>query len=66
MVRPLADVAAFFSAWFDVGLLQGFLNGLGKGFLSVSAVTSFRLSGNLQRHAIVMLAGVVLLLVYFM
>jgi NADH-quinone oxidoreductase subunit L len=61
-VEPLRDMGAFLYRVFDVIIVDGVVNGLAHATNLVAGVTSFKMSGSLHRHGMVIMLGVVCLL----
>lgn len=62
-VRPLHDLSVFLYKVFDVLIVDGVVNAVGQMSLLVSGVTSFKMTGSLNRHAMLMMIGFISLLV---
>ncbi|MEZ4743098.1 MAG: NADH-quinone oxidoreductase subunit L [Bdellovibrionota bacterium] len=61
-VNPLKQMSLFFYKIIDVKIVDGIVNGIGQAFLMIGGITSFKMSGNLQRHAMVAVIGLFCLL----
>jgi len=62
VVMPLKDMSYFLWKIIDVTIIDGIVNGLSQACLLVSGLTSFRMSGSLHRHGMVMLVGILCML----
>lgn len=62
LVRPLADMAYFMWKGIDVVIVDGLVNGIGQAFTLLGGLTSFRMTGSLHRHAMVLVLGVLCVL----
>lgn len=62
-VTPLKDLSMFLYKIVDVLIVDGVVNAIGQMSLLVSGVTSFKMSGSINRHAMLMIIGFVSLLI---
>ncbi len=59
-VQPLSDISLFCAKVIDVRCINGFLNGVGGLIALISGITSFKMSGNLQRYALTVTASLLI------
>ncbi len=62
IVDPLKDMSLFLWKIVDTVIIDGIVNGIGQAFMLVAGLTSFRMSGSLHRHAMVVMLGIFCLL----
>ncbi len=62
IVRPLHDMSEFLWAIFDVVLIDGIVNGVGQVCALAGGLASFRMTGSVHRHSMVLVLGLVVLL----
>ena len=55
-------MAYFMWKGIDVVIIDGLVNGLGQAFTLISGLTSFRMSGSVHRHGMVLVLGVICIL----
>lgn len=65
-VNPLRDVAVFLWKIVDVVVIDGIVNGVGQACMLIGGLTSFRMSGSLHRHAMVIMVGIICMLTAFL
>ena len=46
----------------DVVIIDGIVNGVGQAFMLIGGLSSFRMSGSLHRHGMVMIVGIICML----
>jgi NADH-quinone oxidoreductase subunit L len=63
---PLRDIAEFLWRIFDIKIINGLLNGLGYVMMGISGFTSFKMTGSIHRHGILMIAGMLVLLFWLL
>lgn len=61
-VKPLRDIAYFLWKIVDVLIIDGIVNGVGQSCALLAGVTSFKMSGSLHRHGMVIVIGLVCML----
>ena len=61
-VQPLRDMSAFLYRIFDVLIVDGLVNGFAQACNLIAAVTSFRMSGSMHRHGMVIMLGIICLI----
>jgi NADH-quinone oxidoreductase subunit L len=66
IVKPLSDMAYFMWKGIDVIIVDGIVNGVGQAFTLIGGLTSFRMTGSLHRHGMVLILGFVCLLTVLM
>jgi NADH-quinone oxidoreductase subunit L len=64
--NPLRDIAEFLWKIIDVKIINGLLNGFGYIAMGLSGFTSFKMTGSMQRHGMVMLMGMIVLFYWLM
>ena len=62
IVTPLRDMSQFLWKIVDVLIIDGIVNGVGQAFMLIGGLTSFRMSGSLHRHGMVMIVGIICML----
>jgi NADH-quinone oxidoreductase subunit L len=62
IVTPLKDMSLFLWKIVDVTIIDGIVNGFAQACAFIAGITSFRMSGSLHRHAMVMIMGLVCML----
>ncbi len=62
IITPLHEMAGFLWQFIDVQIVDGIVNGVGHFFRFFAALASFKMSGSVQRHATILVAGLVCLL----
>lgn len=62
IIQPLKEMSSFLWKIIDVKIINGFINGLGHLLLLISGLTSLKMSGNLQRQAMLFVFGVISLI----
>lgn len=62
IVTPLRDVALFLWQVVDVLLIDGVVNAVGQACTLVGGLTSFRMSGSVHRHGMVLIIGMICML----
>ena len=61
-VRPLRDVSLFLWRIVYVLIVDGIVNGIGQVFTLIGGLASFRMSGSLHRHGMVIIVGIICML----
>lgn len=61
-VAPLRDVSQFLWKVVDVVIIDGIVNGVGQACTLVGGLASFRMSGSLHRHGMVIVVGIICML----
>ncbi len=59
LIMPLREMADFLWRIVDIGIINGFINFVGRFLMFLSGVTSFRISGSVHRYALVFMIGLV-------
>ena len=62
IVTPLKEMSHFLWKVIDVTVIDGIVNGVGQACTLVGGLTSFKMSGSLHRHAMVLVLGIICLL----
>ena len=62
IVSPLKEMSTFLWRIIDVKIVDGLVNGIGQACALVGGLISFRSSGSLHRHGMVLMVGVVCLM----
>ncbi len=62
VVQPLRDMSLFLYKTVDVNAIDGVVNAVGHGLNLVAGLASFKMSGSLHRHAMVIVLGIICLL----
>jgi len=62
VVQPLRDMSQFLWRIIDVVIIDGIVNGAGQACALIGGLVSFRSSGSMHRHAMVLMIGIVCLL----
>jgi NADH-quinone oxidoreductase subunit L len=62
IVQPVRDMAEFLWAFVDVKIVDGAVNGVAELSRFVAGTLSFKMSGSVHRHAMVLMVGLVCLL----
>jgi NADH-quinone oxidoreductase subunit L len=65
-VRPLFALSEFLARVFDLGVVDGIVNGLGRGVAWGAAGLRQLQTGYVVNYALTMLAGAVVFVVYFL
>lgn len=63
IVQPLREMSEFLWAIFDVVIIDGIVNGVGQLCALAGGLASFRMTGSVHRHSMVLVLGLVVLLV---
>ena len=63
IVQPLRDMSEFLWGIFDVKIIDGIVNGVGQVCALAAGLASFRMTGSVHRHSMVLVMGLVVLLV---
>ncbi|MEY4630018.1 MAG: hypothetical protein RIQ81_138 [Pseudomonadota bacterium] len=63
IVQPLRDMSAFLWGIIDVVVIDGIVNGVGQLCALAGGLASFRMTGSVHRHGMVLVMGLVVLLV---
>jgi len=63
IVQPLHDMSEFLWAIVDVRVVDGLVNGVGQVCNLAAGLASFRMTGSVHRHGMVLVMGLVVLLV---
>jgi NADH-quinone oxidoreductase subunit L len=66
IVRPLYALALFLAGVFDLGVVDGIVNGLGRAVAWSSAGLRLLQTGYVMNYALTMLAGAIIFVVYFL
>lgn len=61
-VKPLRDIGLFLWKIVDILIIDGIVNGVGQTCSLIAGLTSFRMSGSLHRHGMVIVIGLVCML----
>ena len=61
-VTPLKEMSLFLWKIVDVKIIDGIVNGFAQACALIAGITSFRMSGSLHRHAMVMIMGLLCML----
>jgi NADH-quinone oxidoreductase subunit L len=64
-VQPLKDMSMFLWKIVDVVIIDGIVNGVGQFMAFLGGFASFRMSGSVNRHAMMLIFGLVCLLTIF-
>jgi NADH-quinone oxidoreductase subunit L len=62
IVQPVHDMAEFLWAFVDVKIIDGAVNGVGEFCRFIAGTLSFKMTGSIHRHAMVLVLGLVCLL----
>jgi NADH-quinone oxidoreductase subunit L len=62
IVQPVRDMAEFLWAFVDVKIIDGAVNGTAEFCRFIAGATSFKMTGSIHRHAMVLVLGLVCLL----
>jgi NADH:ubiquinone oxidoreductase subunit 5 (subunit L)/multisubunit Na+/H+ antiporter MnhA subunit len=62
IVQPLRDMAEFLWAFVDVKIVDGAVNAVGELCRFVAGSASFKMTGSVHRHAMVLVVGLACLL----
>lgn len=62
IVNPLKDMSLFLWKVIDVSIIDALVNGIAQSCALLAGVTSFKMSGSLHRHAVVMIVGLLCML----
>lgn len=62
IVQPVRDMAEFLWAFVDVKIIDGAVNGAGEFCRFIAGTVSFKMTGSIHRHAMVLVLGLVCLL----
>jgi NADH-quinone oxidoreductase subunit L len=62
IVTPVKDMSLFLWKVVDTKIIDGIVNGVGQACMLIGGLLSFRMSGSLHRHGMVLMAGLVCLL----
>ena len=62
IVQPVRDMADFLWAFVDVKIVDGAVNGAAEFSRFIAGTISFKMSGSVHRHAMVLVIGLVCLL----
>jgi NADH-quinone oxidoreductase subunit L len=58
IVNPVKEMSLFLWKIVDTMIIDGIVNGVGQACMLVGGLTSFRMSGSLHRHAMVVVLGI--------
>lgn len=58
IVNPLKEMSLFLWKIVDTVIIDGIVNGIGQTFVLIAGLTSFRMSGSMHRHAMVLVLGI--------
>jgi NADH-quinone oxidoreductase subunit L len=61
-VQPLREMAEFLWRIIDTLIIDGIVNGVGQAFALIGGLASFRMSGSLHRHSMVLVLGLLCML----
>ncbi len=61
-VQPLKDLSAFLFRVFDVVIVDGIVNGTAQLCVMIGGLASFKMTGNVHRHAMIFMVGLICLL----
>ncbi len=59
VIVPLRELSDFLWKVIDIGIINGFINFVGRALMFVSGLSSFQISGSMQRYAVVFMVGLV-------
>ena len=62
IVTPVRNMAEFLWAFVDVKIIDGVVNGVAELARFLAGTISFKMTGSVHRHAMVMVVGIVCLL----
>jgi NADH:ubiquinone oxidoreductase subunit 5 (subunit L)/multisubunit Na+/H+ antiporter MnhA subunit len=62
IVQPVRDIAEFLWAFVDVKIIDGAVNGAAEFCRFIAGAVSFKMTGSIHRHAMVLVLGLVCLL----
>jgi NADH-quinone oxidoreductase subunit L len=62
IVKPLKDMSLFLWKIVDVVIIDGIVNGVGQACLLIGGLASFRMTGSLHRHGMMLMFGVICLI----
>ena len=62
IVEPVRDMAQFLWKIVDVTIIDGIVNGVGQSCMLLGGLSSFRMSGSVHRHGMVMIVGIICML----
>jgi NADH-quinone oxidoreductase subunit L len=62
IVQPLKEMSQFMWKVIDVTIIDGVVNGVGQACTLIGGLASFRMSGSLHRHGMVLMLGILCLL----
>lgn len=62
IVNPLKEMSLFLWKIVDIKIIDGIVNGFAQACAFIAGVTSFRMTGSLHRHAMMMIMGLVCML----
>lgn len=62
IVAPLKDMSTFLFRIFDTLVIDGLVNGFAQATSLIGGLTSFRMSGSVHRHGMVIVLGIICLL----
>jgi NADH-quinone oxidoreductase subunit L len=62
IVNPVRDMAQFMWRVIDVLIIDGVVNGVGQACTLIGGLASFRMSGSLHRHGMVVVVGIICML----
>lgn len=58
IVNPVKEMSLFLWKIVDTMIIDGIVNGIGQACMLVGGLTSFKMSGSMQRHAMVIILGI--------
>ena len=59
IINPLKELSDFLWRIVDIRIINGFINFVGRALMFLSGLTSFQISGGMQRYAVVFMIGLV-------
>ncbi len=62
IVQPLREMSHFMWKVIDTTIIDGAVNGVGQACMLIGGLASFRMSGSLHRHAMVLVLGILCML----
>jgi NADH-quinone oxidoreductase subunit L len=64
VTKPLDAISSFTYKYFEVGLIDGLVNGTGKALTGFSGLLRFSQTGNIGGYIFSMVIGIILILVF--
>ena len=62
IVEPLKEMSMFLWKVVDTMIIDGIVNGVGQACTLVGGLASFRMTGSLHRHGMVLVVGIICML----